>query len=299
MTHYCNFISLLILILFGSGMAGSTQVLIYRYFNDVKKPRAHKLSNKLTEISGLAVSGDGRIFCHDDESGIVYQLNSKNAKIVKKFFLGKKKAKKGDFEGLSIVGNNFYLVTSDGRIFKFTEGKDDEGVAYTEINTWLDKNYDVEGLCYEPANNSLLLVCKGFAGDKFNLMRAIYAFSLDSLLLNKTPRLLLSIPEIINKTPSSISRKLGEFFLLLDPKNFSPSGIEIHPLTGNFFVLSSRSRMLIELDTNGQILGVVELKNSRHNQPEGITFLPDHTMLISDEGVDQKAKLTFYPLQDQ
>ena len=278
-------------------MSDTTEVFIYRYFTGTDKPKSLKLSKKLNEISGLATTPDGRLFAHDDESGILYQLDIDNVKIVKKFFIGKRKLKKGDFEGLSIVGKYFYLVTSDGRIFQFSEGSDDKGVDYKEIKTWLTEKYNVEGLCFDPETNSLLLVCKGFAGKNFEYMRAVYAFSLDSLVLNTDPRFLLSIPEIIRRTPNNFTRKLAEFFLLLDPKTFAPSGIERHPQTGNFFILSAGSRMIIELGPLGKILGIVELKASRHSQPEGITFLSDNTLIISDEAVDGRARLTFYPLK--
>jgi hypothetical protein len=276
--------------------ADSTQVLIYDYFIDTEDPKSLKLPRKLDEVSGLAVTPDDRLFAHDDELGIIYQINPQNAKIKKKFFLGKKKPKKGDFEGLCIVGDDFYLVASNGNLFKFKEGKKDKSVDYLKIETWLSQEYDVEGLCFDPATNSLLLVCKGFAGENFQQMRAVYSFSLDSLSLNRYPRFLVSIPDIIQRTPNTFNRKLAEFFLLLDPKSFAPSGIEVHPKTGNFFILSSRSRMIIEMDAQGKILGIVELKSSRHDQPEGITFLQDDTMIISDEAVDGRARLTLYPL---
>jgi hypothetical protein len=297
MKNLCKILLFIILTGCGLAVADSTEVLIYSYFLDSDKPKSLKLSSKLNEVSGLAVTPDGRLFAHDDEHGILYQLNSKNAKIQKKFFIGKKKPKKGDFEGLSIVGEDFYLVTSNGRLFKFKEGKKNEGVDYNEIKTWITPEYNIEGLCFDSATNSLLLVCKGFAGENFEQMRAVYSFSLDSLVLNKNPRFLLSIPDIIQRTPNTFNRKLAEFFLLLDPKSFAPSGIERHPKTGNFFILSARSRMLIEMDPLGNILGIVELKTSRHAQPEGITFLNDYTMIISDEAVDGSARLTKYPLK--
>ena len=281
----------------GLVLADTTEVFIYRYFTGTDKPKSLKLSKKLNEISGLATTSDGRLFAHDDEYGTLYHLDIDNAKIVKKFFIGKRKPKKGDFEGLSIVDKYFYLVTSKGRIFQFSEGDDDKGVDYKEIKTWLTEKYNVEGLCFDPVTNSLLLVCKGFAGEDFEYMRAVYEFSLDSLVLNTYPRFLLSIPEIIQRTPNSFNRKLAEFFLLLDPKTFAPSGIERHPQTGNFFILSAQSRMVIELNPLGKILGIVELKASRHSQPEGITFLSDNTLIISDEAVDGRARLTFYPLK--
>ena len=295
-----SIIFFLLLILFNgrSLSADSTRVLIYRYFNNAGQPKSVKISKKLNEISGLAVAPDGRLFAHDDESGIIYQLDPQNARIIKEFYIGKKKPIKADFEDMCITDDYFYLVSSEGRIFRFTEGRKDQGVEWVELKTWLKKKYDVEGLCFDPESNSLLLVCKGFAGEGFEFMRAVYTFSLDSQILHARPRFLLSITDIIKKTPSSFNRKLAEFFLLVDPKSFSPSGIERHPLNGHFFILSSRSRMIIELDREGKILGVVELKTSQHNQPEGITFLPDYTLIISDESGEGRARLTFYPLKE-
>ena len=33
-----------------------------------------KLSNQLKEISGLACTIDGRVFCHNDEKGVIYEF---------------------------------------------------------------------------------------------------------------------------------------------------------------------------------------------------------------------------------
>ena len=214
---------------------------------------------------------------------------------MKRFTVGKEKTLKEDFEGLCIVDTDFYLVTSKGDIYLFKEGKNKEEVKYKKYKTWLNSRFDVEGLCFDPSQRSLLLACKGNAGKKYESMRAIYAFSLDSLVLRQKPRFILSIDQIISKTPQSLSHKIGEFFLLVEPKSFAPSGIERHPQTGNFFVLSARSRLVIEITPEGSLIDVIQLDAKRHKQAEGITFLPDNTMVISDEAMDNKARITFYP----
>jgi uncharacterized protein YjiK len=278
--------------------ADSTNSIIYQYFTENKKGvKSQKISKKLREISGLTTAPDGRLFAHDDEKAIIFQLDSRSGKVIKKFQIGKKKPIRGDFEGICYTSTDLFLVNSAGSIFQFPEGEDGDEVEYTKHNTWLNNEYDVEGLCFDPKANALLLVCKGYAGPDYQQMRAIYSFDLDSMRLQKSPRYLISIPEVIQKTPNTFNRKLAEFFLLLDPKNFAPSGIELHPLNGNIFILSARSRMLIEMDATGRILGVVELKASQHPQPEGITFLPDFTMIISDEGVESRATITLYSLE--
>ncbi len=97
-------------------------ILPQPHLNDYnyKNPKQLKLSSYLKEISGLAAAEDGRIFTHDDERGIVYQLNYKEGKIVKRFSIGKKIPNR-DFEGIAIVKDEFYLITSSGNIYEFKE----------------------------------------------------------------------------------------------------------------------------------------------------------------------------------
>ncbi|NTW64654.1 MAG: hypothetical protein HGA46_11425, partial [Chlorobiaceae bacterium] len=45
------------------------------------------LPTKLREISGLALSGEGKLFTHNDEKGVVYQLDLMTGRIIKKFYL--------------------------------------------------------------------------------------------------------------------------------------------------------------------------------------------------------------------
>jgi uncharacterized protein YjiK len=126
-------------------------------------------------------------------------------------------------------------------------------------------------------------------------MRVVFSFSLDSLKVPSQPRFVISTDLIMQQTPRNFAEKIGEFFLLLEPQSFAPSGIERHPLSGTFFILSARSGILIELSPGGNLIKVVELSPRLHTQAEGITFLPDNTLVICDEGNDRKARITFYP----
>ena len=293
-------LSIFPLVLFFFCLAGniptdSTDTWLSRYFLHPEKVKSFKLAEDLNEISGLAVSADGRLFGHDDERSVIYQINPKNGKIIKKFIVGKNKGLKEDFEGLCIANDKFYLVTSNGNIYQFSEGRDDENVRYEKYKTWMTSKFNVEGLCYDPSTRSLLLACKGVAGEGYKNMRAVYPFSLDSMALGLHPRFSLSIDQITQKLPQSVSQKIGEFFLLVEPKSFAPSGIERHPESGNYFILSARSRILIEITAEGHLLDVVQLDVKIHQQAEGLTFLPDNTMVISDEATEGKARITFYP----
>ncbi|MBC7788949.1 MAG: hypothetical protein H7Z74_03295, partial [Anaerolineae bacterium] len=86
------------------------------------------LPGKLAEISGLAISQDGRMFAHDDERAVIFELNA-SGEIVKSFELGDRTVR-GDFEGLAMAGGRFYMITSDGIIYEADEGDNGERVAF-------------------------------------------------------------------------------------------------------------------------------------------------------------------------
>ncbi|MEE9225653.1 MAG: SdiA-regulated domain-containing protein [Bacteroidota bacterium] len=246
-----------------------------------KKPSRVDLGRKLREISGLAMTEDGRLFAHNDERGVIYQVDYLTGKVVKSFSLGRIGIR-ADFEGLAIVGDRFFLVSSWGNLYEFSEGKDGGYVAYKMHRTALTFAHDVEGLCYDPDTHSLLLACKEYPGKGYGKSKAVYAFSLETMKLEKKPRFLLPLRELRRKSRHKL---------------FNPSGIERHPKTGTFFILAAQGESLVEVSPTGELLGQVAFRRGVHKQAEGITFAPDFTLLISDEGVRRQAKLTRYPVK--
>ncbi|NWF50803.1 MAG: SdiA-regulated domain-containing protein [Ignavibacteriaceae bacterium] len=261
-----------------SGPTQTEKSWLSRYNFNSADQQKYFLDNDLREISGLALSVDGRLFAHNDEKGVVYELDEENGKIIKKFRIGKETVR-GDFEGLAIATRAFYIITSSGKIIEFTEQKNNGYSDYRIFDTGLISDFDVEGLCYDSETYSLLIACKGIAGKNLKGRKAIYSFSLTEKKLLKQPRFLISLDDL--------KKKYGL-------KNFSPSGIEIHPSVKTIFVLSSDSKSVLELSRDGNVLDCRKLNSDFHPQPEGITFLNDRTMVISDEGGDGKAILTFY-----
>jgi uncharacterized protein YjiK len=261
---------------------------------EVNIKNSFKLDKQLNEISGLTFNDQQKLFAHNDEKGHIYQLDLQNGEIVKKFEVGDKTVKE-DFEGIAFANNMFYLVTSNGDIYEFSEGKDGEEVKYEKHKTFLDADNDVEGLCYDAKNNSLLLACKGDPGKKHKGNRAIYEFRLQDKELKKDPRFLLPVKEIMKNYATDFSSKLGEFFLIKDD-TFSPSGIEYNQAQSTFFILSFKGRMIVEISEAGTILNIYTLDPENHRQPEGITFTQDNLMIISDEAAGEKAMLTVYEL---
>jgi hypothetical protein len=101
--------------------------------------RQWRLPERLREISGLAAGPDGRLFGHDDEAAIVYEIDVERGALVKAFALGEP-VETGDFEGLALTpAGDFWLTTSRGRLYRFREGADGAHVAYQRFDTGLSQ----------------------------------------------------------------------------------------------------------------------------------------------------------------
>lgn len=249
-----------------------------------KSPRVVKLPKGLREISGLAFTEDDRLLCHNDEAGIVFEVDYRIGKIVKRFYLGRLLVR-GDFEGIAARRDTVFLVDSGGTVYRFRNVKDGQHAEYQRLATPLHVRNDVEGLTYDPETDCLLLACKGEPGRGLsNTSKAVYAFSLKTRRLEATPRFVLALPEILPHTGG---------------KEFNPSAIERHPITGNFFVLAFNGMAIVELDRTGKLLGVTKLPKSVHSQPEGLAIARDGTLIIANEGQKKAGTLVIYSPKTQ
>jgi len=251
-----------------------------RYDLNEKNPPTLTVSNKLNEISGLAMSADGRLFAHDDEDPVVYVLSYTTGEVLKRFTVGSGFMEE-DFEGIAVKNDTLFLVTSSGDIFAFQETGDREHTDFQLYGTFLSEKNDVEGLEYDPLTDCLLLACKGDPGKGYGGYKAVYAFSLKDRVLQKEPRFLVPLKNAGGKKH----------------KDFNPSGIALHPEAGTFFILSADGGLIMEIDRNGIILGEEEIPVDTNSQPEGIAFAPDGTMLIANDGQGGKGTVTAYPAE--
>jgi uncharacterized protein YjiK len=248
-----------------------------RYNLSDEAARSFSLPRRLSELSGLAMSDDGKLFGHDDEDGVVYQLDYASGAVVKKFSLGRITVS-ADFEGIAVAGQRIFLVTSSGTIFSFAEAEDGQRVAFDVYKTPFAEDNDIEGLEYDRNTNALLLACKGYPGKNLTGYRAVYAFSLDTNRLIPVPRMIIAAKDV----------REGE--------TFSPSGIAQHPVSGTYFVISAAAHAIIEVDGKGAVLSERRLSPSLNNQPEGIAFAPDTSLIICNDGQGKTGVLNVYPL---
>ncbi|RMF61921.1 MAG: hypothetical protein D6748_00605 [Calditrichaeota bacterium] len=240
--------------------------------------RQFQLPRDLREVSGLAVSEDGRLLAHNDESGTIYIISPQDDFTFKRFYLGSPVIR-GDFEGIAIKQDTLFLVTSSGTLVRFIEGAEEEHVPYQKIHTGLSSKYNVEGLTYDSESNSLLLACKASIKKGHKMMKVVYAFSLRDYQLSSEPYLTFQEKKITREA---------------DIKHFSPSAIERHPQRGTFFILSAHEPAILEMTGNGQILNVTKLNKKLHPQPEGLAITSEGIIYIANEGGKHFAKLISY-----
>lgn len=267
---------------------GDTPSWLLRYDVASRTPAQVKLPKRLSEASGLTVSEEGKLFTHDDEQGVIYQVDYTTGKIAKQFSIGSIFMKE-DFEGIAMKKDTIFLVTSDGKILQFREGEDKANMKFTLHRTPLSRRNDVEGLEYDPETDCLLLALKGDPRIKgrteskdLSPYKAVYAYSLKEQKLLDEPRFLIPHARI------HVARR-GQFH---------PSGIARHPVSGSFFIISATGACIIELSRDGEILAQAELPRKVNSQPEGIAFAPDLSMLICNDGQGGTGTLTVYPVME-
>jgi uncharacterized protein YjiK len=279
---------------------GITLVDGYTFNYKLNEPTAtFKLPAELEEISGLGISPDGKkLVAVQDENGKLFFINRVNGEVVKEF----KFWKDGDYEGVEWVGDKVYVVKSSGTIYEVTDF-DDKEPPVEKYNFFLDSDNDVEGLGYDAQNGRLLLACKAKAGreEDFKYKKGIYSFDLSSKELAETPVYFINLDSVNNylqKEPAIRKlEKLIEFFDPGEPFGFAPSGLAVHPRTGNLYITSSVGKLLMVLDPQGTILHIEKLDKDIHRQPEGLCFAQDGTLYISNEGKGGRGRILVFPSQ--
>lgn len=231
---------------------------------------------QLREISGLALTDKGTVLTHDDNVGRVYEIDPKTGILLRGFSL--RGNVKGDFEAITIVGTDIYLMSSNGRFYIFKAGKDGSQVPYRVYDTGLGKQCEFESLAYEADSSRLLMACKRFV-DK-NEPHALLIYRLPLPLGNKAGISTMRIP--IEEVAGSNKWK-----------NFRASDINIDPTTGNYVLVASREKALVVITPEGDVVRSEPLPGD-HRQAEGVAITRDSILLVSDEANVKPAAITLY-----
>ena len=237
---------------------------------DLKNPKkTYKLPNKYREISGICpLQGLNSLAFVQDQAIRVYRFDLSSEKITKYA-----KHKAGDSEDITILGNTAYILTAGKRsaIYRVADyiGRSPQCDRY---DLKLNEEYDPEGLCHDAKGNRLLIACKG-SPTKGDTERKVFPFDIQSGRRAKSPVLTIDCQEFLNEGKST----------------FNPSGIAIHPITNDVYLIGTKgAKMLVCYGWDRRLKGAARLDEDRFEQPEGIAFAESGELILCSEGAKDK-----------
>lgn len=252
------------------------------------------LPDILHEVSGITYVDSSILACIQDEEGILFMYDWKQNEIIKQhaFHI------EGDYEGITRVGMTFYVLRSDGTLFEIMDYKS-ENIQVNSYVTGIPANNN-EGLCYDPANNRLLIASKGKIdkGSEYKDKRVIYGFDLTSKTMSEEPVFDFDLQDIkafaVNQRINLPTRSKKKGKITEPVIKFMTSDIGIHPKTQKLFLLSASDHLLFIFSKKGKIEHIEQLDTELFNKAEGITFLPEGDMFITNEGQNGRPTLLYF-----
>lgn len=256
------------------------------------------LPDTLREISGITLIDSTTIACIQDENGILffYDISRNEIKRQVTFY------ENGDYEAICLVDTTIFVLRSDGALFgisNYKEKKINVSIYLTDMH-----HANNEGLCYDSEHEQLLIGRKNkiAKGKEFKNKRAIYAFDLKTKSLKQYPVLEFDV--------DSVKKLAFEQKILIpfkhkkkdnskeSPIRFAISEIAIHPFTKKLFLLSSIDHLLFIINDKGMIEHIEKLDPLLFPQPEGMAFLENGDMLITNEGRNKSSTLLKFKYSD-
>ena len=245
---------------------------------DLSEPQTYELAEELHEVSGISATADGKqLLAVHDEHGELYFINLEGQIVAKKPF-----HKGGDYEDLAVVGRGVFILKSNGNLYHIPDYTADSLTYQTyKSKKKLKDGLEFESLAADTLNHRLLLLVKDGEGRKGKA--PVYGFDLRKM-------------EFFNDVVALVDPKAAPK-VVVKGKNLRASGMAIHPITGEWFVISSISRILLVTDPSGEGKTSKKLTKKIYPQPEGICFLADGTLFLTTEGLSKPAKLFRFPYQ--
>jgi uncharacterized protein YjiK len=245
---------------------------------EIKIIKKWDLPSSLREISGLSVLDEKRLVCVEDESGKIYIYNTANEKVEREIIF----AATGDFEGVTVVGTDIWVLRADGVLFEI---KNIWKAVPTVIehDTHLTAEQDCEGLCYDLIANRLLVTIKEKDPNSPDY-KGIYAFDLSTRSMDEKPAFKIDLNHSILKLKKNGKKKKEE-------DSVRPSGIAIHPTTGEMYITDGPASKLLITDSKGDIKKYIQLDEKIFTQPEGIAFNARGDLFIANEGLGRPGNI--------
>lgn len=245
----------------------------------------YKLPAALTEVSGIRFHDqDGHhIYMEQDENGRLYWLEPGGDKVSDYDF-----GKDGDYEDLAFLGPEAIFLRSDGDLFRFNfspaaGGREKPVTGDLHHDKNLVPKGEYEGLYADTASGLLYMLCKECKHEDHNKAVTVYRLEKHKDGWRNGATFMIDVKAVgaamAALAGSSDKQKKQDLKM-----NFKPSAICQHPVTGNWYVLSSVNQVLAVLDKDWQVKAVSRLERKLFGQPEGMCFDQAGNLYISNEG---------------
>jgi uncharacterized protein YjiK len=254
----------------------------------------YQLPEILNEISGLTDIDSTQVACVQDELGIIFIYNFRSGKIVSQHRFDSI----GDFEGLTYTKNALYILRSDGRLTEWNHFPSNRISLNHYLLSLLTSNN--EGLCFDQHHNRLLIAAKSKPLNKEEKSeRFIYAFDLATKKLQEKPLYSLNVEYLAEKARSfHIQQTDINAKGAIKPFNFRPASLAVHPKTDDIYIISAADKLLLVMNRKGEVISMKSLNTEMFAKAEGITFLHDGTMIITNEAAGKTPNLLVFEMKE-
>jgi len=246
----------------------------------------YELPEPLREISGLGITSTGEVGCVQDERGLIFIYDTEVREINRRIGF----AKDADYEGITFVGADAFVLKNNGNIYRVTTF--DTGKPSKEkYKSLLNQKNNTKGIAYEPAKNRILVTCQDGYRTNGNLVErlAIFAYDIDSNTVADSVAYHLTLDEAklyaTLAAPESYEAVFPMFFE--GSRRTFPaysSAIAVHPKTDDIYIASGAARLLFILNPDGKLVHIERLREDYYLQIEGMAFREDGALLLASEG---------------
>jgi hypothetical protein len=259
---------MLVLQLTSTGCAGpSTPVHPPGY--DLSKPIVYNMPAVLDEISGIALNHGhtDTVFAEQDEEGKLFYFHLGDAAVKHSKF-----STKGDYEDVAICNGTVIMLRSDGVFFTFPlNGIGNKDIGTTKEQDGLLPAGEYESLYADETHNTVYVLCKNCAADKSSQTVTGHIFSMGAG------------GQLAVKNQFSMDEKTMAALAGKEKLKLKPSALAQHPITHQWYILSSVNKMLVVTDDRWKPVSVYPLNPVLFTQPEGIAFDKKGNLYISNE----------------
>lgn len=174
-----------------------------------------KLQHDMEEVSGLQWVGEDQLWAIEDESSIIYRLDPKNGKILKK----RKFAKNKDIEDLLEINNVAWVLQSNGTLYEVESPLTKYGQTM-EYHFPIKEKRDIEAIIASKTEPYLYILCKACKWDLGPEQSSVFRFDLTTKRYDTIPFATLKrkdIQPLLN-------------YQTEEPLDIQPSAAALHPI---------------------------------------------------------------------